>query len=293
MNKPDPKDYPPESPHDLEWGGVSQKYYSDMIKWNEYHRATAINWNKIKFRASSWGNLLTGTKTDKDAIGETCKKELIKIYNQEVYGRKKDIVTKQMDKGIQCEPEAIALFSMLEGKFFYKNDQQLENDWFTGHPDVHDGDSIYVAKEVDDMKCSWDLDTFMPKLMEEPDKAYVAQLNVYYDLTGAQQGHLVYCLISAPQHIINQEKEQLFYRMCKNTDRIVSEFSPDYIKAVKELERLMIFDDIPPQERCIKIPVPRDEELIEKMKAKAPRLREWLHDFHKKHKSLYKQEVTN
>ena len=77
---------------------------------------TNINWDGIKFRASSWGNLLTESKTKGEPIGKTCQAELIKIYCQEVYGRKKDITTKQMDKGKQVEPESISLLSVVDGK---------------------------------------------------------------------------------------------------------------------------------------------------------------------------------
>ncbi len=253
-----------------------------------------INWNNIKFRASSWGNLLAESKEKGNPIGKTCAGELIKIYNQEVYGRKKDITTKQMDKGIICEPEAIQLYSLLEGNMYYKNDEELENEWFRGHPDISDSPSnIKLAKVVNDIKCSWDLDSFMPKLMDEPDKDYVAQLNCYYSLTGAKFGHIVYCLVSAPPQIINQEMESLQYRMAKNTEKI--DFLEDYEKAAKELRNLMVFDDIDPRERVIKIPVPRNDELIEKMKAKVPVMRNWLYEFHKKHMKLYPKEelVTN
>jgi hypothetical protein len=244
-----------------------------------------INWNNIKFRASSWGNLLAESKEKGNPIGKTCAGELIKIYNQEVYGRKKDITTKQMDKGIICEPEAIQLFSLLEGTMYYKNEEELENEWFKGHPDIADSINIRNSKVVNDIKCSWDLDSFMAKLLEDADKAYVAQLNVYYDLTGAQGGNIIYCLVSAPPPIINQEMESLQYRMAKNTEKI--DFLEDYEKAAKELRNLMIFDDIDPRERVIKIPVPRNDELIEKMKAKVPIMREWLEKFHKKHMNLY------
>jgi len=34
MNKPDPKDFPPESPHDLEWGGYNHaKYQVALVQW--------------------------------------------------------------------------------------------------------------------------------------------------------------------------------------------------------------------------------------------------------------------
>lgn len=244
---------------------------------------STIDWNKVKFRASSWGNLLAESKTKGEPIGKTCASELIKIYIQEKYGRKKDLVTKQMDKGKQVEPESIALLSMIEGEFYFKNEEKLENEWFTGHPDIFKGDNIQNAELVGDIKSSWELESFMPKLVEKPDPAYVAQLNCYYDLTGASGGFVAYCLVDCPLNILEQEKRSLLFRM-----NVISELSPEYVLAAQELEHLLTFPDIEPEERVIKIPVPRDEELIQKMKDKVPILRQWLADFDKKHSSLYK-----
>ncbi len=240
-----------------------------------------INWDNIKFRASSWGNLLTEpqSKADKEAgnLSATCQKELIKIYNREVYGRVKDITTKQMDKGILAEPESIQLLSLVEGEFFFKNEERLENDYFTGHPDLILNKSDGTL-EIWDIKTSWEMDSFMPKLLEEPDKGYVAQLNAYYDLTGAQGGAIAYCLTSAPQQILEAEKRKLLFSM-----NVATEYAPEYIEASKELEKLMIFEDIPPEQRVIIQKVPKNEELIQKMKDKVPVLRQWLKNFHEKH----------
>ncbi len=245
-----------------------------------------MDFSTIKFRASSWGNLLTEpvAKADKEAgkLSVTCQKELIKIYNREVYGRKKDITTKQMDKGIQAEPESIMLLNRVEGKMYMKNEDRLENEWFCGHPDLFIGDNIENADEVLDIKTSWELDSFMPKLIEEPDKGYIAQLNCYYSLTGAKSGAIVYALVSAPDNIVEQEKKSLLWRM-----NVATELSPEYLQASAELEKLMIFEDIDYRERIIKQPIERDDELIEKMKAKVPIMRQWLQDFHEKHMNLY------
>lgn len=245
-----------------------------------------IDWNTVRFRASSWGNLLSEpqTKAAKEAgeLSVTCQKELIKIYNLIKYGRKKDLVTKQMEKGTMVEGDSITLFSTLEGKLYYKNDVELENEWFTGHPDIFSGETIQNAEEVNDIKSSWELDTFTPKLIEKLDAGYEAQLNVYYSLTGAKYGHLVYCLVSAPMNMVLEAQKRLLYSM-----DVISEESPDFQKAAAEVERMMVFDDIPPQERVIKIPVPRNDELIQKMKDKVPILRQWLADFEKKHLSQY------
>jgi hypothetical protein len=68
---------------------------------------------------------------------------------------------------------------------------------------------------------------------------------------------------------------------------VATEYAPEYIKAVEELEKLMIFEDIDYRERVIKIPVPRNDELIQRMKDKVPVLRQWLEEFHSKHMRLY------
>lgn len=243
-----------------------------------------INWDEIRFRASSWGNLLTETR-DKKGLGLTCQKELLKIYNQVLYGRKTDLTTKEMTKGKQVEDESIMLFSQVEGEMFIKNQELLKNEYFLGHPDIYSGKSITTATQVHDIKSSWSLDTFMPKLIEGAESSYIAQLNVYFDLTGAKEGSIAYCLVSAPDNIVEAEKRKLLYSM-----NVATELSPEYLEAAEELERNMIFEDIDYRERVIKIPVQRDDELIEKMKSKVPVLRQWLSDFHKKHMGLYPKE---
>lgn len=243
---------------------------------------STIDWNKVKFRASSWGALLTDGRDKKEPIGKTCAAELIKIYNQLKYGRKKDITTKQMDKGIICEENAITMYSRAEKKLYIKNTQRLENEFFTGHPDIGDHADIMQAQEVNDIKCSWEMDSFTPKLLEDVDKAYEAQLNVYFDLTGATHGAIVYCLVSAPEAMVIDEQRKLLYKM-----NVISDESPEFVEAAAELSHLMVFEDIDYRERIIKKTVTRNDELIEKMKAKVPLLRNWLAEFEQKHLKQY------
>ena len=249
---------------------------------------TEINWDTVKFRASSWGNLMTEpvTKAAKEAgeLSETCKKELIKVYNLVKYGRRKEIITAAMDKGKLVEAESIRMYSMLEGVVYRKNEEHLECDCFTGHPDVFSGESITNAETCDDMKNSWELDSFTPWLMSVPDKAGVCQLNVYYSLTGAKSGSLVRALMDCPPEVLEGEKYKLLRSM-----NVATEENKEYQAAVAELVRNLTFPDIPPEERLIKIPVDRDDELIARMKAKVPVLRQWLADFHRKHISLYQK----
>lgn len=240
------------------------------------------DFSKVKFRASSWGNLLTEPR-DKEAksrgdLSVSCQKELVKIYNLVKYGRKKDIVTKQMEKGIAVEDDSITLFSRVEKKLFEKNIERLENEWFTGHPDIFEGESIWKAEEVDDIKSSWELDSFIVKLIEDADPGYVPQLNVYYDLTGAKRGNIVYCLVDAPPEMVQDELMRLKFKM-----NIIWDGDPAYVKASIELIKGMTFQDIEYTERVIKVPVERDDALIQKMKNKVPKLRDWLSWLEKKH----------
>lgn len=248
-----------------------------------------MDFSKTKFRASSWGNLMSEPQAkaakERGDLSKSCQKELIKIYNQVVYGRKTDISTKEIQKGIMVEEDSITLLSRVEKKLFIKNQERLENDWFCGHPDVFTGETIFTADEVHDIKSSWSLDTFMPKLVEEPDFDYICQLQVYYDLTGAKSGSIDYCLVSAPLGQVLDEQKKLLYSM-----NVISEDSREFKEAAAELERNMIFDDIDYRERVIKHKVDRDDELIQAMKNKVPTLRRWLADFHSKHMNLYPKQ---
>lgn len=245
-----------------------------------------INWDEIKFRASSWGDLMTEpqSKADKDAgkLSKTCIRQLIKIYNQEIYGRKKDITTKQMDKGIQAEEDSIALFNRVENKSFLKNEEPLENAWCKGHVDIYEGENIRSAISVWDIKSRWELDSFNLKLVEEVDSGEYLQLQIYFCLTGATYGGIANTLVDCPLNILMQEKQRLLYSM-----NVATEFSPEYLQAAEELEKLITFPDIDYRERVIKQEVQRDDEVIDKMQAKVPKMRSWLQDFHQKRMNHY------
>ena len=73
------------------------------------------------------------------------------------------------------------------------------------------------------------------------------------------------------------EKKKLLYQM-----NVISEESPDYIDAAAGLEINMIYPDIPLEEKILIFRVERDEEVIERMKQKVEKAREFLENFEKK-----------
>lgn len=235
-----------------------------------------IDWNKVKIRASSLACLFTEpqAKADKDAgnLSKTAKTHLVEVYARELWGVEKDIITKQMRKGKDAEEASITLISRLDKALYVKHDDGVENDWISGHPDILTDDTVI------DIKTSWDAFSFLPKIMEEMDKQYYYQLQAYCWLTGKTKGRIAYCLVDTPDNIIQGEK----YRLLRLMD-VVSEESPEYLKAAAVLESNMKFAHIEPRLRVINHYCNMEPEVIEKIPAKVTKAREFLEELYQKH----------
>lgn len=250
-----------------------------------------IDWENIKFRASSWGSLMADPQSKEDKLagelGLTAKKELMRIYNKEMYDwDEDDITTPATEKGTLVQTDSIIMYSKIEGKFYEENSTQLENDWAKGTPDVFLGKDIYHAEQVDDLKNSYLLSNFSDHTVESATKDQKCQLNVYYALTGASGGNIVHALMSLPTKMFEREKDKLLWKM-SNAGEIATEYAPEYLEAVEKLKKKFIYDHIPEEERIFKIPVERDDELIEKMQERVPKLRNWLKKYHEKRMNQY------
>ncbi len=235
-----------------------------------------VDWSKVKIRCSSLGSLFTEPVTkEAKANGElskTAKSHLIEVYAKEFWGVEKDIITKQMQKGKQAEGDGITLLSRVDKQLYQKNDEQKENEWICGHADIVEDDRIT------DTKISWDALTFLPKLLEPIDKDYMYQLIGYMWLWQKKQGRVSHLLVDTPENIIQGEK----YRLLRSMD-VVSEDSPEFLRAARVLESNMRFGHIPIEQRVINHYVSFDEEIIPKIEAKVAKAREFLAEFHEKH----------
>ena len=246
-----------------------------------------MNWSETLIRCSSLGNLMTEPKekSAKEAgeLSKTAKTHLKNVYIQEKYGREKDIVTKQMKKGIEVEEDSITLLSRVQKKMLFKNERRLSNKFITGLPDIFEGESIDKAHSITDIKSSYDLFTFLSNVGESLDSSYYYQLQGYMALSGASVAYIAYCLVNTPDHIIDGEK----YRLLKSMD-VISEDSPEYIKAAMKIEKNMTFDDIPKEERVLIFTVDRDEAVINKVYEKVEKAREYLAQFESTHLNFNK-----
>ena len=235
-----------------------------------------MNWNETLIRASSVGYLMTEpvTKADKEAgvLSKTAQKHLIEVYIAEKYGRKRDIQTKQMKKGVEAEQDSIDLLSMYLKLPFSKNEERFKNDFITGLPDIINGDTII------DIKSSYDLWTFLGNIPDKLDNLYYWQMQSYMWLTGTRNATIAYCLVNTPESIIQQEK----YYLLKKMD-VISEESPEFIKEAMKIEFNMTFDDISINERILTFNVSRSEDDILRIENKVLKARTFLQELEQTH----------
>jgi len=234
-----------------------------------------MDFSKVLVRSSALHVLFTEpqSKAEKDAgeLSKTAKAYLNDMYIEEVWGIERDITTKEMDKGTECEDEAISMISFLDDKPYIKNTERKENLWITGHADV-------VEEAVHDVKCSWSPWTFIPKLTEPIDKTYFYQLQGYMWLWGKQTGYLRYCLVNTPYMILQNELRKLLFSM-----NVATDLNPEYMEAARNLKKQHVFDHIPIDQRSIKIKVDRDQKILEQIPAKVDKAREYLAYLHSIH----------
>jgi hypothetical protein len=235
-----------------------------------------INFNETLIRASSVGYLMTEpvSKADKEAglLSKTAQKHLLDVYITEKYGRKRDIQTKQMKKGVEVEGDSIEMLSKYLGNKLEKNEERFKNDFITGLPDIINGN------EIIDVKSSYDLWTFLGNIPDKLDSLYYAQLQSYMWLTGAIKGTIAYCLCNTPENIIQQEKYYLLKKM-----NVVSEESPEFVRESLKLEFNMKFDDIRLEEKILLFNIDRDEDFILKIQQKVAAARKFLLEIELKH----------
>lgn len=225
------------------------------------------DFSKYKFRCSSLGAIMTEPRSKSEGgLSETCKAELLKIYIEVVYGRRKDIHSKYLEKGLQVEEDSITLLSRVKDKFLIKNVHRYSNDYITGEPDI--------TSPLYDTKSCWDIHTFYAAKTKPLSKDYYYQMLGYEELVGVDSGTVAFCLIDTPLGLIEDEKRKLFYKM-----NVPTMENPDYLAACEQLEKEMTFSDIPLEERVHEVVVPFAKHHIEATYERIELCRKWLNEF--------------
>jgi hypothetical protein len=163
-----------------------------------------------------------------------------------------------------------------------KNEERVENKFLTGEPDVYKGEMLMKAKKITDIKSCWDYPIFLKKINTGLDDGNEEQVQGYCDITGAPEGQVSYCLVDMPGIMRTDFKKRLFYQ-----GEYISEESPSFLRKWEELERSMIFSDIPHRQRVFSIPIERFSEIKrQQVYDRVKVCREWLWKFDEMYQNL-------
>ena len=157
---------------------------------------------KFKIRASASGKLITEPRSKSETLSETTKTYVKEWLTEKIYGIRKEIKSKYLDKGNALEDNAIdKAIQWLDLPFAIKNEKFFEDDFFCGTPD------LIVNGVVYDIKCSFSPFTFPLFENKIPTSDYEHQVNVYMHLTGLKKASVVFILLETPEELNYGEKE--------------------------------------------------------------------------------------
>lgn len=258
-----------------------------------------MNADKILFRCSSLGHIMTEpkTKADKEAgnLSESCKTHLVDVFVSANYNRHTEIESKFLKKGNAAEENSITLYSMLNKKYFEKNEVRLSNHFISGTPDLFRGKQIDAADEIIDTKTSWDVYTFFRAKHKDLADQYHWQMQGYMALSGAKKATVAYCLVNTPYHLVSNELYKESFKHPEGTPAAVElniianlvydkpvflEYINKHGISISEESQAIIdgFIEIPIEERMHEFHIERNDDDIEKIYARVKKCREYMNE---------------
>ena len=213
---------------------------------------------------------MTEPRSKSETLSETCKTYLIGVMISELYGRRKDVLNRYVQKGLMVEEDAITLLSRVRKQFYKKNEEHLNNDFLKGTPDIYEGPEIKKATRIIDIKSSFDIFTFFKSKNDPTSKDYYWQGQSYLDLTGASEFELTYCLVNTPDSIVEGLKRRFMWDAgIKGED----EFNHE---AFEMIEKMAKYDDIPMEERTFSTIIARNQDDINRLHERVIQCREYM-----------------
>jgi len=151
---------------------------------------------------------MTEPKTQKEGpLSVGAKTYIRELAAQEIFGVDFEISSKQMEKGIRCEGDSIALLNRVRGLGLEKNTERRSNEFITGECDLFDAERL----RGHDLKTSWSIATFPICVADCQDKLYEWQMRGYLWLWGAGEWEVNYCLVNTPEDLIGYEPMTLHF----------------------------------------------------------------------------------
>lgn len=223
---------------------------------------------KYKERASAIGKIMTNPRAKSETISKTAKSRIEEKFLEDLYGIRKEFWSKAITKGIEQEDVSIQIMSRKLGLFnAQKNEEYFENEYFTGTPDV------LTDTAVIDVKTSYSGSTFPFFEDQIPTKDYFYQLHAYMALTGRKEAYLVYCLVDAPEDMIEDETRRQAWQ------HKMIDVTPEFEEKVR---KQMTFNHIPEMNRVKVFEVEYDPEVIKSMEERVILCRDYYESLEQK-----------
>jgi len=238
--------------------GLTQKQQdtlSDLMGRNQDPTAKALTPNQLK----TMGDLLVKANT-KETLSETAKKFLHEIHKEQVFGMDTSIKSKYLDKGLAVESQGISLYSEVTGKFFAKNSDRIENEYWTGEADN-------TQERIRDIKSSWSFESFPLHDKKPTNPLYEWQMQCYMELYGKDSAELIYVLVDTPDMLIEDEVRRQSWKL-----GLID--VPEELEA--EIRHNMTYQHIPKELRVKSFYFKRDTQKIAAMRKYVRHARKYL-----------------
>jgi hypothetical protein len=158
-----------------------------------------MNFENYKFRPSEVAKLMTESKKAGEVLSVGAKTYLEELYLDKLFGQSPRPASVEMEKGTMCEDEGIALYRKVKQIFTKKNQDQLQNEFLKGTPDL-----ILIDKIVD-IKIPFTNRKWYRYTEKDALDYYYWQLVSYMYLTGKTKAEIAVCAIATPEYLIVEE----------------------------------------------------------------------------------------
>ena len=215
---------------------------------------------------------------DEPHVSSTCMKRLCAEYTRYSTGRERVINSKEIEKGLLLEEDAITEYSIHTQEFLVKNKQRKENEYVSGEIDIEE------EERVTDTKVSWDIYSFDALMISGIKNAYEWQGRAYCWLWDKPMARIVHTLLNTPEHLIQNMERKLMYDMFGSEQRknLASEEELEvYNEACKKIRFNHTYDDLPRSRKIRMFDIVRDKEIEQKMIDKIEQCRIILNNFSK------------
>lgn len=159
----------------------------------------------ILFRAHMVGKLMTEPRSKSEGpLSQGAKTAIRDLAAQQILGIDFEVSSKEMEKGIECEPDSIALLNRVRGLALVKNAERRNDGFVAGECDLFDA----ANRDGYDLKTAWSAASF-PILADDiggsQRNLYEWQCRAYMALWDAPRWHVAYALVNTPERLIGYE----------------------------------------------------------------------------------------